>query len=153
MNSKSILTMVTGGVFSLLMLSGCNQSDTTGPASVNAKVVGKAIIVAADTNAPADTAKPWCGTPDPEGTDPMDIPHTTDHPVVVDIPTTPDPKPEVVGEFEPIDWTAKAIAGSEGWHCSSLSPPVCATNGKSYRNGCEAAWSGFRVASEGKCKL
>lgn len=147
---KSILAMLTGGVFSLLMLSACNESDPMAPTSQSAKVKGKGdtATVVIDTK-PVDTTTPWCGTPD--GTDPMDIPHTGG-PVAVDTFPTVDPKPVVTDGFEPIDWTAVPLPGSEGWECRGFSPPVCATNGKTYRNVCEAAWSGLKAASEGACK-
>ncbi len=154
MHAKSTLKLVVGGAFSLLLLAACNPADPAGPSQQSAQVKGKPEVTNPITKPvdsiprdPLDTV-PWCGTPidvPPEGGQPpVEIPHTTD-------PVPPVTHPDSDG-FEPIDWSAKALPGSEGWYCSEMSPAVCATNGKSYRNMCEAAWSGLGVAHAGKCK-
>jgi hypothetical protein len=147
-SARGLMALIAGGALSLFLLTGCFQTDADDSPVKSAQVKndsGKPKDDATTIVNPEDTV-PWvCGTPDPDsGIVPVEIPDVED-------PKDPDVTPVDDGDFAPIDWSAKAIAGSEGWHCSVYSQPVCAGNGKTYRNICEAAWSGQLEKSAGRC--
>jgi hypothetical protein len=149
---RGALALIAAGSLSVFFLTGCFQTDSGDSSSKSAHVKGTPddeTGIPKDNNdtvnpAEGDTLPLVCGTPDP-GTDPVD-------PLVDPIEDTSEVLTPVDNDgFEPIDWTAKALPGSEGWDCMAQSPAVCAENGKTYRNVCEAAWSGQKAKSAGRC--